>query len=204
VHSTRTRIPIAGMNYTDYIRSHVWRTKARQRKEIDSYQCQVGDLLRKVAELLPSVETWECSEDVDAHHRYYPDQLGEEPLESLITVCIRCHEALTTFERSYRFLHNAQRTADPGKEESNEIHETPNPRSPTFEAAQRDLGEPVESVFKTLERRSEQKKQNNRGLRTDRPHRVLGRSLPPARIPVGERRGISSRDSRGDAAKGPD
>ena len=193
------------MNYETYIDSHIWRTKARQRKEMDNHQCQVRDLLREIAILLPSVEVWECTEDLEVHHKQYPDQFGEEPLESLITVCSRCHEMLTIFERSFRFLHKAQRAADPRKEERDYgNYEAPNPRSPSFEATQWDVGKSIEPVRKAVEGRHIQEEQNDRGLRTDRPYRVLGRSLPPARISLEKRPGIRGRHSGGDAPEGPD
>lgn len=74
---------------------------ADQVKERDSHKCQVGDLVRAIAALLPSVRSdWECTKEVEAHHITYRKPVT---VSDGITVCTICHPLLTTFERAFRY-----------------------------------------------------------------------------------------------------
>lgn len=86
------------MNYEEYISSSQWRQLRQQRLEHDGHRCQCcGD-----------------TEDLEVHHKYdgppdyrYPKPLGEESVEDLLTLCHRCHEAITDSVRRRRYIGQA-------------------------------------------------------------------------------------------------
>lgn len=62
----------------------------------DDHQCQLSKLFG-IAELTAIP----CSEDLEVHHNTYR-RFGHEELDDGITVCSRCHEALTDLIRRLR------------------------------------------------------------------------------------------------------
>lgn len=75
--------------YIKYINSRTWRLKRREILKRDNYECRTC-----------------CSkEDLEVHHRHYRN-LGNEELDDLITLCIQCHDAITS---SIRFRRNVKR-----------------------------------------------------------------------------------------------
>lgn len=65
--------------YDEYINfSPVWKAKRNARLILDAHQC------RKC----------KTSERLVVHHRIYPDNLGDETLDHLVTLCWDCHNAL--------------------------------------------------------------------------------------------------------------
>lgn len=66
--------------YLAYIQSPEWFEKRKCRLELDNWTCFV-------CELRPD----DCC--LNAHHLTY-EHIGNEPLDDLITLCIKCHEAI--------------------------------------------------------------------------------------------------------------
>ena len=74
------------MTYEDYISSDNWRRKRDERLLIDRRQCR----------------TCTSCEDLEVHHRHY-DNLFDEQMDDLITLCRECHHAITSVVRSRRY-----------------------------------------------------------------------------------------------------
>lgn len=62
-------------SYKEYLQSPEWKILSRLARERDGYKCRI------------------CNSDnrLNVHHRVYPEQLGSEPLNDLITLCLECH-----------------------------------------------------------------------------------------------------------------
>lgn len=74
--------------YSEYLRSDVWRRRARAVLQRDGWRCQAG---------LPG-----CRGDAEqAHHLTYK-RVGQEPLYDLVAVCVPCHEQITARDREQR------------------------------------------------------------------------------------------------------
>ena len=73
--ATRKRTP----TYAEYLRSSVWQEKRAAALERDGHACRC----------CPSTE------QLEVHHRRYPEVLGEEPLEDLTTLCRGCHAIIS-------------------------------------------------------------------------------------------------------------
>ena len=75
--------------YTQYINSRTWKLKRREILKRDNNECQTC-----------------CSKnDLQVHHRHY-NNLGNEALADLITLCVPCHDAITS---SIRFRRNIKK-----------------------------------------------------------------------------------------------
>lgn len=64
------------MTYDEYIQSDIWKAKRSERLRIDGYRCQMCG----------------TAKNLRVHHIRYPDVLGMESVEDLVTLCDRCHE----------------------------------------------------------------------------------------------------------------
>ena len=71
-------------SYQDYLQSSEWKILSRLARERDGYKCRI------------------CNSDnqLNVHHRVYPDKLGTEPLSDLITLCSDCHDLYHTKENN--------------------------------------------------------------------------------------------------------
>lgn len=72
--------PTKFKSYDEYMLSEAWRLKRSQRLMIDKRQCRT------------------CTEtnNLEVHHRHYNKPLGTESIDDdLITLCHKCHEAIT-------------------------------------------------------------------------------------------------------------
>jgi hypothetical protein len=107
------------MNYEEYIASPEWAAKRKARLELDGHRCRL------------------CDEDgsryqLEVHHR--PTSYAKIPNESieddLITVCARCHNAITDAVREDRY--GKRVLPEPNIIENNipERFEVPNKESP--------------------------------------------------------------------------
>lgn len=77
------------MNFYDiYTKSPEWKIKREQRLEKDNHKCRTCE----------NIEGF----PVQVHHKTYIN-LGNEPMEDLITVCTACHDALTDRIRRGRY-----------------------------------------------------------------------------------------------------
>lgn len=75
------------MNYEDYIASSAWRRLREQAIERDGERCR----------------TCNSGEELEVHHRYYPNELGTESLDALTTLCRSCHDRITSLLRERRY-----------------------------------------------------------------------------------------------------
>lgn len=71
--------------YNAYLSGETWRRKRRMRLELDRYECQAR---------LSSCE----GRASQVHHLSYR-HVGNEPLFELVSVCVACHDALTSMDR---------------------------------------------------------------------------------------------------------
>jgi hypothetical protein len=71
--------------YKDYMQSEIWNRKRKLVLERDKYVCQ----------------SCLSAKAIQVHHLKY-DHVFNEPLFDLISVCIRCHEIITTMDRNLR------------------------------------------------------------------------------------------------------
>lgn len=62
-------------SYSEYLQSTEWNVLSRLARERDGYKCRICN----------------GEQDLNVHHRAYPDQLGTESLNDLITLCAECH-----------------------------------------------------------------------------------------------------------------
>lgn len=76
-NGNKSRTYISKQAYLDYLQSPEWKAKAAQRKEIDSFTCQLCG--RQQAEL-------------EVHHLNYFCLKAENPFTDLICLCPECHE----------------------------------------------------------------------------------------------------------------
>jgi hypothetical protein len=67
------------MNYSEYIKSPAWKSKADKAKKAAGYRCQICNRGRDEGATL------------DAHHRTY-DRLGNEAPGDVTVLCHECHE----------------------------------------------------------------------------------------------------------------
>lgn len=74
------------MTYEEYINSTQWKHKRLVRLKIDKFQCR----------------TCRNDKDLEVHHVTY-DNLFNEPMEDLITLCKQCHKAITNVIRDRRY-----------------------------------------------------------------------------------------------------
>ena len=72
------------VDYNAYIHSHDWDLKRDERIEIDNHTCQVCGTNERTLQV---------------HHLSYSN-LGDEPMEDLITVCSVCHAIITEIEKT--------------------------------------------------------------------------------------------------------
>lgn len=78
------------MTYDEYMHSQLWKTlpariEALQR---DGMRCRGCN----------------GTEDLEMHHRHYPEILGSETADDLTTLCKVCHEAITGVIRHRRYM----------------------------------------------------------------------------------------------------
>jgi hypothetical protein len=82
--------------YEAYLDSNEWVLKRKKVLARDNHQCQ----------------TWLAhTGPLEVHHKTY-ENLGDEPLSDLITVCRRCHEQLTSVIRADRYSTRVMPTTD--------------------------------------------------------------------------------------------
>lgn len=97
-------------SYQDYLASQDWKQRRARILKRDNYQCKI------------------CGTGMNlrVHHIRYPDILGEEPDEDLITVCDSCHEKIhsndvrqkrATAERIRTIQENTRKWAEEAKTE---------------------------------------------------------------------------------------
>lgn len=72
------------VNYDAYIHSRDWYAKRDKRIKLDNYTCQVCGTTER---------------PLQVHHRTYKN-LGNEPMEDLITVCSVCHSIISEIEHT--------------------------------------------------------------------------------------------------------
>ena len=70
--------------------------------ERDRYRCQF-DLIFGISHLSGVA----CSEELEVHHKTY-ERFGSEEVDDLISVCVRCHDVITSHVRALRFLSREQ------------------------------------------------------------------------------------------------
>ncbi len=68
--------PNRKQEYDAYLHSSVWQEKREKALTRDGHRCRLCN----------------SSNRLNVHHRCYPKILGTEPLEDLITLCMKCHE----------------------------------------------------------------------------------------------------------------
>lgn len=62
------------MTYKDYLLSPEWHLLRKQRLAMDNYECVL------------------CGTSADqVHHRRYPETLGDETVNDLVSLCFECH-----------------------------------------------------------------------------------------------------------------
>ena len=77
-------------NYHKYISSPAWAEKREARKEIDGHKCRTCH--------------HDGSEDrLEVHHAHYNSLENEDVENDLITLCSRCHDAITNVFRHRRY-----------------------------------------------------------------------------------------------------
>ncbi len=69
----------------------------KDRLELDANECQLSKLFG-IAEL----SGIECVKRKEVHHKTYRNS-GSETVEDLVTVCVRCHDYITSYVRSLRY-----------------------------------------------------------------------------------------------------
>lgn len=69
--------------YQNYMKSQEWRNKAKERLEIDDYQCVLCG----------------CNGDLEVHHITYKRLGSENVYQDLVSVCPRCHVLLHNYYR---------------------------------------------------------------------------------------------------------
>ena len=79
--------------YDSYMRSDAWKAKRLLVLERDRWQCMTCDCIH---------EGRFTKADLQVHHRHYRN-LGNEPLEDLVSICPECHDAITAVHRRRRF-----------------------------------------------------------------------------------------------------
>jgi len=63
------------MTYDEYLQSDTWKMLRKQRLEIDRCECVL------------------CGKNAEhVHHRRYPNELGTETINDLVSLCSRCHK----------------------------------------------------------------------------------------------------------------
>lgn len=79
------------MLYNEYMQSADWRSKRRQRLEMDGHKCRLCD---------HDGSKWR----LEVHHRpsCYAKIPNESPVDDLVTLCARCHHFVTTSIRKDR------------------------------------------------------------------------------------------------------
>lgn len=131
------------MIYEEYISSNLWSEKRKIALMRDNHRCQlcVEDELSPFPEL-------------EVHHKKYPEILGEEPVEWLITLCKFHHEIVTNGERKERYNNIEVATSDvkritssslTRKEKNNEYYDLQDYRDSSVAYAQRDTSRSIES-----------------------------------------------------------
>lgn len=96
-HSRRkTRFEIA---YERYMNSEEWRTKRKQRLEIDRHQCQYPKECGGICGDSGSKTNY-----LEVHHIRYPKKLGTEGMSDLITLCKQHHEITHHFLKQQRSI----------------------------------------------------------------------------------------------------
>ena len=146
------------MPYEEYMRSSCWSSKREQRLKLDSYRCRLCD---------HDGSDWR----LEVHHR--PASYAKIPNESveddLITLCARCHNAITNAIRTGRYanrLVTVMKVKEPvlrsrlevryGLEESNLSIEIISADA----HAQRQVSEPIEQVCQGDEEDQQQAQKN--------------------------------------------
>lgn len=69
--------------YRKYLKSPEWKALRRQAMERDGHRCR----------------TCNAERNLEAHHRYYPEEFGTETIDALTTLCRSCHELFETRRR---------------------------------------------------------------------------------------------------------
>lgn len=82
--SGRWRNEDGSVDYDAYIHSHDWDLKRNERIELDNHTCQICGTTERMLQV---------------HHRSYKN-LGNEPMDDLITVCSVCHEIISDIEHT--------------------------------------------------------------------------------------------------------
>lgn len=78
------------LTYRQYIASALWREKREAALARDGHRCRLCNASKEEAR-------------IEVHHRCYPEELGTEPLEDLLTVCVECHDFATDKIRRKRY-----------------------------------------------------------------------------------------------------
>ncbi len=74
----RHRLSARQKAYRAYLQTPVWRQLRREAIERDGRRCRLCN----------------ANQDLQVHHRYYPEILGTETVDALTTLCHRCHETV--------------------------------------------------------------------------------------------------------------
>ncbi|MFG6094325.1 hypothetical protein SPB21_03705 [Leptothoe sp. ISB3NOV94-8A] len=153
--------------YTAYINSQAWREKRSQVLERDEYRCRICGFSDSDGLSL------------QVHHSSY-ENLGNEPLNQLVTLCTDCHPIADQCQKRQRkrLGQNNQVRMDPGafleevesteiveiKRGKDDITKVSNPinRASTPTNAQRSNSRSAESLFKSSEGGIEQTRQDGR------------------------------------------
>jgi 5-methylcytosine-specific restriction endonuclease McrA len=74
------------MNYQEYLKSARWRKLTDERKALDGYRCRVCN----------------GGANLQVHHRTYQN-IGNETLDDLTTLCAECHAIFSKFGKAQRW-----------------------------------------------------------------------------------------------------
>lgn len=75
--------------YGAYIDSNVWRTKRLRVLARDGYRCRGCGW-----------GSYNVRGHLHGHHTFYTNPIGDEPLKSIVTLCVPCHNKIHTLQRA--------------------------------------------------------------------------------------------------------